>query len=57
MRVTACPTPTKARYATQTTADRAGRHAALTVGRLLHPYECCCGWWHLTKIEQKGAGR
>lgn len=55
--MTACPTPTKSRHATQTAADRAGRHAALTLGRHLRPYECPCGWWHLTKIAKKGANR
>lgn len=54
--MTACPTPTKARYATEATADRAGRHAVATVGRHLRPYVCRCGWWHLTKIT-KGSSR
>ncbi len=52
--MTACPTPAKSRYATHPAAERAGRQAALTVGRHLRPYECRCGWWHLTKITQKG---
>ncbi|MEU3282943.1 hypothetical protein [Streptomyces antibioticus] len=53
----ACPTPAKARYATHAAADHAGRHAVITVGRHLRPYECRCGWWHLTKITQKGGAR
>lgn len=55
--MTTCPTPTKARYATVDAADRAGRRAVITVGRHLRPYECRCGWWHLTKITTKGAAR
>lgn len=52
--MTACPTPAKSRYATQTASDRAGRHSIATVGRHLSPYQCRCGWWHLTKIAPKG---
>lgn len=55
--MTTCPTPTKTRHATQAAADRAGRHAVLTVGQHLRPYECRCGWWHLTKSARKEATR
>lgn len=55
--MTACPTPTKSRYATQAVADRAGRRSVITVGRHLSAYQCRCGWWHLTKITQKEATR
>lgn len=55
--MTACPTPAKSRYATQTAAAQAGRRSVIAVGRHLRPYECRCGWWHLTKITQKETTR
>jgi hypothetical protein len=44
-----CPTPHKRRYATDTGAAAAAKNALIPVGHHLHPYECSCGWWHLTK--------
>lgn len=48
--MTACPTPLKARFATQAAAESAARRAVLGVGKYLTPYSCdeSCGWWHLT---------
>lgn len=47
--MTTCPTPTKSRYATSEAAGSAARRVALRVEAPLHPYECACTWWHLTK--------
>lgn len=47
--MTACPNPTKARYATRTAADNAAHRATLRIEVPLTPYECPCTWWHLTK--------
>lgn len=46
-----CPTPAKARYATQVGADVAAHRVQIAVGQLLNPYRCRpeCGWWHLSK--------
>lgn len=46
---TACPTPTKTRYATKRAAEDAVAHVHLRSGDQLHIYECACTWWHLTK--------
>jgi hypothetical protein len=46
--VTACPTPTKARYATIAAAENAATRAAVRLDTPLRPYECPCTWWHLT---------
>jgi hypothetical protein len=46
--VTDCPTPTKARYATQNAAITAAARASFGLGTPLRPYECPCSWWHLT---------
>jgi hypothetical protein len=47
--MTACPNPTKARYATQGAAETAAARTALRTGLPMRPYECACTWWHLTK--------
>ncbi|MFD7661316.1 hypothetical protein [Streptomyces sp. NPDC059788] len=47
--MTACPKPTKSRYATRTAAETAARRVAVRSNLLLSPYECVCTWWHLTK--------
>lgn len=44
----ACPHPDKKRYATHSTADLRGRRAELRNDQRLYPYQCICGWWHLT---------
>lgn len=44
---TPCPTPDKGRCATQEAAQDAAQRMRLRVGRLLIPYPCVCGWWHL----------
>ena len=47
--MTACPTPTKTRYATQGAAETAAARVSLSAGLPMRPYECPCTWWHLTK--------
>ncbi|AVH59943.1 MULTISPECIES: hypothetical protein [Streptomyces] len=47
--MTACPNPTKSRYATREAAETAARRVALRIEAPLRPYECACTWWHLTK--------
>lgn len=49
--MTACPTPTKSRYATRAAADNAAKRVALRLEAPLTPYECPCTWWHLTKQQ------
>ncbi|MFC9431639.1 hypothetical protein [Streptomyces sp. NPDC056987] len=44
---TSCPTPDKGRCATQEAAQKAAQRMQFRVGRLLTPYPCACGWWHL----------
>lgn len=43
-----CPTPAKSRYATNQAADSAASRVQIPIGQHLRPYECPCGWWHLT---------
>jgi hypothetical protein len=43
-----CPTPTKRRFATVEAATSYAHARELGIGQLLTPYECPCGWWHLT---------
>lgn len=43
-----CPTPAKSRNATVSAAQSAARRSRLGVGKDLYPYECPCGWHHLT---------
>ncbi|WP_181800366.1 hypothetical protein [Streptomyces ipomoeae] len=43
-----CPRPKDSAYATETGAEFAARRVQVPVGKLLTPYECPCGWWHLT---------
>jgi hypothetical protein len=47
-----CPTPTKRRFATVEAATSYAHARELGIGALLTPYECPCGWWHLTSAEQ-----
>lgn len=49
--MTACPNPTKSRYATRAAAESACKRVALRVEDPLSPYECVCTWWHLTKRQ------
>lgn len=44
---TPCPTPDKGRCATKEAAQGAAQRMRLRIGRLLVPYSCVCGWWHL----------
>ena len=46
--MTACPNPTKSRYATRAAAENAAERATLRFERFQRPYECVCAWWHLT---------
>ncbi|MBH1939250.1 hypothetical protein I5Q34_34185 [Streptomyces sp. AV19] len=50
-----CPAPGKSRYATREAATSAAR-AQVAAGRILRPYQCPCGWWHLTKDDVEPAG-
>ncbi|PJN00830.1 hypothetical protein CG740_23280 [Streptomyces sp. CB01201] len=47
--MTACPTPTKSRFATRAAAVNSSRRVDLRANLQLTPYECVCTWWHLTK--------
>jgi hypothetical protein len=47
-----CPTPSKRRFATPEAAASYAHARVLGIGALLTPYECPCGWWHLTSAEQ-----
>lgn len=49
--MTACPNPTKSRYATRAAAESAAKRVALRLEHPLTPYECVCTWWHLTKRQ------
>ena len=44
-----CPNPHKARYATVQAANRRCTITELRIGTTVYPYECICGYWHLTK--------
>ncbi|MFE7614343.1 hypothetical protein [Streptomyces sp. NPDC057496] len=44
---TSCPTPDKGRCATKEAAQAVAQRMRLRIGRLLEPYPCPCGWWHL----------
>lgn len=43
-----CPTPSKRRFATVEAARVYAQARELGIGQLLTPYECPCGWTHLT---------
>lgn len=45
----ACPTPEKSRFATRAGAESAAARSELALGLLLRPYDCVCGWVHLSK--------
>lgn len=47
--MTACPNPTKSRYATRAAAENAAARMSLRFDAPQRPYECACSWWHLTK--------
>jgi hypothetical protein len=49
-----CPTPRKIRFKTRDRANRAARRLLREKGFALYPYQCPCGWWHLTSSRQKG---
>ncbi|MGW4825024.1 hypothetical protein ACWEP4_40480 [Streptomyces sp. NPDC004227] len=46
--MTACPNPTKSRYATRAAAENAAVRATVRIAAPLRPYECVCTWYHLT---------
>ncbi|MFG2220449.1 hypothetical protein ACGFN1_37575 [Streptomyces sp. NPDC048685] len=48
---TLCPTPDKGRCATQEAARGTAQRMRLRIGRLLTPYACVCGWWHLATTQ------
>lgn len=45
-----CPTPSKHRYATSQAARVAAERTVIPFGQWLNPYECRCGWIHLTHL-------
>jgi hypothetical protein len=47
--MTACPHPTKSRFATRAAAINSSQRVDLRANLQLTPYECVCTWWHLTK--------
>ena len=47
-----CTQQGKRRYADDAEAADVVRRAARH-GKTLHPYECACGWWHLTSNRQE----
>ncbi|MEW2578397.1 hypothetical protein [Streptomyces syringium] len=47
-----CPTPGKKRYATAEVAQAAAERSAISIGQQLHPYQCPCGWLHLSKQDR-----
>lgn len=50
-----CLTPDKRRFATIEAATTYARYNQLGIGRLLAPYDCDCGWFHLTSQERISA--
>ncbi|WP_405769215.1 hypothetical protein OG539_32630 [Actinacidiphila glaucinigra] len=49
--MTACPTPSKHRYATREAAESTARRIQAGIGQILNPYPCGCDWWHLTSQD------
>lgn len=47
----ACPNPGKARFWNRNFAKR---HARRHRGTPQHPYQCACGFWHLTSSSAEG---
>jgi hypothetical protein len=47
-----CPNPQKMRYLDLVQADAAAQ--AAIEGKTLYPYDCPCGWWHLTSNPRRG---
>lgn len=45
-----CPTPDKWRFATREMATLVARRTVVPFGQLLNPYDCRCGWIHLTHL-------
>lgn len=45
-----CPQPSKSRFATENGAQAAANRRPAVMGTFLRPYECMCGWWHLTHL-------
>lgn len=45
-----CPTPGKHRYATPEAAARVSQQTQPAFGKRLNPYQCRCGWVHLTSL-------
>lgn len=51
-----CPTPGKYRYNDRSTAKRWARvYSRNGLGKLLKPYLCPCGFWHLTTTRRTAA--
>lgn len=44
-----CPHPEKSRFATVEAAERVAARVVVRLGAWLRPYECPCGFVHLTK--------
>ncbi|WP_282798068.1 hypothetical protein [Streptomyces sp. CC224B] len=43
-----CPKPNVSAFATEQAAEYAAKRVQIPVGKLLTPYPCACGWWHLS---------
>ena len=48
-----CPHPEKRRYATEAAAHLDEDRATLIRGWFRRPYQCGCGWWHLTSETRR----
>lgn len=54
--LTPCPTPEKFRYGTRRMAKHYAKIFSRNgLGKLLKPYRCTCGQWHLTSTPRDGA--
>ncbi|MFH8295063.1 hypothetical protein [Streptomyces sp. NPDC018059] len=54
-----CPKPNVSAFATEQAAGYTAKRVQIPVGKLLTPYLCLCGWWHLTgspRTVQRPAG-
>lgn len=50
-----CAARRKARFESRAMAKRTAKIIRGKNGHRLEPYECPCGWWHLTTVRKKAA--